>query len=215
MGGSSGRAPRRYRGKDCTWWLDQLGFYQRTVDQLPSPKAKFAGNPHVSGKGGGHTLNLHQFARDGVTLLGRIAGAQGGKVILAPDLKENLEKADKLEADLVKGIDDFIAKNGLDAPQETLLQLRDGYEVEVITELDLTAAGITIVIWTMGYKFDFSWVRLPVFDVDGYPVQQRGVTPYAGLYFLGLHWLHTIKSGLLFGVGEDAAHIASHITARG
>ena len=78
-----------------------------------------------------------------------------------------------------------------------------------MTELDLTAAGITIVIWTMGYKFDFNWVRLPVFDVDGYPVQQRGVTAYAGLYFLGLHWLHTIKSGLLFGVGEDAAHIAA------
>ena len=34
VGGSSGRAPRRYRGKDCTWWLDQIGFYQRTVDQL-------------------------------------------------------------------------------------------------------------------------------------------------------------------------------------
>ena len=35
--------------------------------------------------------------------------------------------------------------------------------------------------------FDFSWVKLPVFDDDGYPVQQRGVTNYPGLYFLGLH----------------------------
>ena len=40
----AGRLPRRYRGKDVTWWLDEIGIADRTVDQLPSPKAKFAGN---------------------------------------------------------------------------------------------------------------------------------------------------------------------------
>ncbi len=69
VGGSAGRAPRRYRGKDITWWLVQTGFFSRAVDQLPSPKAKFAANPQVSGKAGGHTLNLHKFAREGVTLV--------------------------------------------------------------------------------------------------------------------------------------------------
>jgi hypothetical protein len=53
---------------------------------------------------------------------------------------------------------------------------RDGYAAEVITELDLAVAGVTSVIWALGYIFDFSWVRLPVLDGDGYPVQQRGVT---------------------------------------
>jgi putative flavoprotein involved in K+ transport len=57
-------------------------------------------------------------------------------------------------------------------------------------------------------------VKLPVFDEDGYPVQRRGVTAYPGLYFLGLHWLYQFKSGLLLGVGEDAAFIASEIAAR-
>ena len=100
------------------------------------------------------------------------------------------------------------------APAENLPGWRDGYDVEVITELDLHAAGITSVIWAIGYRFDFSWVHLPVFDGDGYPIQQRGVTAYPGLYFLGLPWLHTATSGLLYGVGEDAAHIAAHITGR-
>ncbi|WDD34875.1 hypothetical protein PQG02_11395 [Nostoc sp. UHCC 0926] len=66
----------------------------------------------------------------------------------------------------------------------------------------------------MGYKFDFSLVHLSVLDSDGYPIHKRGFTNYPGLYLLGLPWLHTVKSGLLLGVGEDAALIASKIVAQ-
>jgi putative flavoprotein involved in K+ transport len=209
--GSAGRAPRRYRGKDTFAWLLLAGFFERTVDKLPSPRAKFAGNPQLSGKNGGHTLNLHQFARDGVQLLGRIAGAQAGKVSFAPGLHESLARVDKFESDLVKLIDDYILKSGLDLPGESLPQLRDGYDVQEIPELDLKAAGIGCVIWALGYDFDFSFVKLPVTDADGYPVQQRGATQYPGLFFIGLPWLNKYKSGLLVGVGEDAAYVASRI----
>ena len=212
--GGAGRVPRRYRGRDIFWWLDQTGFLDQTVDKLPSPKARFGPNPHVSGADGGHTLNLHQFARDGVTLLGRLRDARDGKISLAPNLKETLAKVDQFEADVMKMIDGFIAKTGMDAPPETLPELRDGYEVEVITELDLKAAGLASMIWAMGYTFDFNLVKLPVFDEDGYPAQQRGMSEYPGLYFLGLNWLHRRKSALLIGVGEDAAYIASHIAER-
>ncbi len=213
--GNAARVPRRYRGKDVTWWFDELGFYDRTVYQLPSPKAKFAGSVHGTGKDGGHTINLHQFARDGVVLLGHIQSVQEGRIVLAPDLMENLAKADKFEDDVVKQVDEYIEKTGMDAPIETLPELRDGYEAEVILELDLKSVGITTVIWATGYKFDFSMVKLPIFDEDGYPVQKRGVTDYPGLYFVGLPFLHTGKSGLLSGVGADAAHVASAIATNG
>jgi putative flavoprotein involved in K+ transport len=215
VGGSAGRAPRRYRGKDITWWLAQTGFFNRTADQLLSPQAKFAANPQVSGKAGGHTLNLHKFAREGVTLLGRYTGADGGKISIAPDLYDNLAKIDKFEVDLIKGIDDFIARTEYNAPEETLPYDRDGYDVPIITELSVKTAGITNLIWAGGYKFDFSWIHVPVLDEDGFPIQQRGVTASPGLYFLGLPWLHTAKSGLLLGVGEDAAYIASKIEEKG
>jgi putative flavoprotein involved in K+ transport len=205
----AGRVPRWYRGKDANWWHDRIGDYERTVDQLPSPQAKFASKPMISGTHGGHTLNLHQFARDGVTLLGRIQSVKDGSVILAPDLKENLARADKFEDDFVKSVDEFIAKGRLDAPEEVLPKLRDGYEIETLPELDLKDADIGTIIWATGYSFDFSMVRLPIFDGDGYPIQKRGVTGYPGLYFLGLPWLHNAKSGLLFGVAADAAHIAA------
>ena len=75
-------------------------------------------------------------------------------------------------------------------------------------------SGISSIIWATGYSFDFSFVKLPVVDSDGYPIQTRGVTDYDGLYFLGMPWLHSRRSGILFGVGDDAAYIAQHLAAR-
>lgn len=210
---SAGRAPRRYRGKDIYEWMHLSGFLDRTPDKLPSPQAKFTANPHVTGRGGGHTLNLHQFVRDGVTLTGRIQGGADHTIHLAGDLKDNLAKADKVEADLVKMVDDFIARDGWDIPAETLPVLKDGFAVEEINELDLRAAGITSIIWAIGYSFDFSMVRLPVVDGDGYPIQNRGVTDFPGLYFIGLPWLYKMKSGHLLGVGEDALYLVDHMAA--
>ncbi|MDO9084879.1 MAG: NAD(P)-binding domain-containing protein [Anaerolineaceae bacterium] len=210
--GSAGRAPRRYRGKDVFEWLNLAGFFDQPVSKLPSPKAKFNANPQVSGRNGGKALNLHQFAHDGVVLLGHLKHADDQQIFLATDLKENLAKADKFEKELVKMIDQHIETSGLDAPIEELPELMDGFDMPEITELDLKAAGIKTIIWAGGYSFDFSLVHLPVFDSDGYPIQERGVTAYSGLYFLGLPWLYKQKSGLLLGVGEDAEYIVSIIS---
>lgn len=209
--GSAGRVPRRYRGRDITAWLQDLGWFERTVAMLPSPKARFTANPHLSGRDGGHTLNLHQFFRDGVTLLGHLQDARDGKIVLAADLHESLARVDRFEADLLKKIDDFIVQKGIGAPLESPSVLRDGFSAPQLSELDLAAAGITSVIWALGYNFDFSLVKLPVFDEDGFPFADHGVTHFPGLYFVGMPWLNTQKTGQLGGVGETAAHIATAI----
>ncbi len=209
--GTGGRAPRRYRGKDTYQWLALAGFFDRTPDMLPSPAARFAANPQLSGAGGGHDLNLHQFAADGMILLGHLRGIEEGKLGLAADLHASLAKTDQIEAQLLALVDGYIARCGLDAPTEQRPVRREGFAQPQITELDVQQAGIRSVIWAAGYSFDFSLVRLPVTDADGFPVQQRGVTAYPGLYFMGLPWLHTQKSGLLMGVGDDAAFIAASI----
>src|SRR5262249_43835893 len=157
-----GRTPRRYRGKDANWWFAKMGQYDRKVSELPSPRAKFAGKPHISGTKGGHTINLHQFARDGVTLLGRLEGIENGIVILGSDLHDNLAAADRAEVEFVKAVDAYVAANIMAVPEETLPVLRDGFEQEVLTQLDLSEAGVTNVIWATGYSFDFSIVKLPV-----------------------------------------------------
>jgi putative flavoprotein involved in K+ transport len=210
--GTAPRVPRRYRGRDIVAWLVDTGFMDQTVDKLPSPKARLGGNPQASGRDGGHSLNLHQFVRDGVRLFGHIAGTRNGKVIFSPDLKENLAKVDKAEKDIIGMTDRYIWANGINAPQEILPDLQDGYAVEVITELDLKSANINTIIWAMGYSFDYGLVKLPLTDEDGFPVQQRGITQYPGLYFVGINWLHKRKSAILLGVNEDVEHIIADMT---
>lgn len=74
---------------------------------------------------------------------------------------------------------------------------------------------MTSVIWATGYRHDFSnLVKFSIWDEFGYPVQERGITEQPGLYFLGLHWLHTLKSGLFLGIADDAADVAAHIQDR-
>jgi cation diffusion facilitator CzcD-associated flavoprotein CzcO len=209
--GSAGRLPRRYRGQDVIAWLDQIGFFDLTPDQLPPGMSKFEGIPHISGVNGGHTLNLHRFARDGVTLLGYLRDVAHDKVALALDLHKNLAKIDQFEREVLKAIDDYIQASGIDPPLEDLPQLRDGYEQPIIEELDLKASGVTTLIWAIGYTFDYSLVRLPVCDDDGFPIQTSGVTSYAGLYFVGMPWMPSERSGFLIGVSEAAQRIASNI----
>jgi len=209
--GSAGRVPRRYRGRDINDWFTRMGMFDTRVGELKSSRAKFAPHAQISGKNGGESLNLHQFARDGVILLGHVRGAQGGRLMMVPDIKQMLAQVDQFELDALQMVDSYIARMGLTAPPEVVPQLRDGYEQQQLDTLNLEAAGIKSVIWATGYKFDFSFVKLPVTDEDGYPVQTRGVTAYQGLYFLGMPWLHSRRSGILFGVGDDAAYLAAHI----
>jgi putative flavoprotein involved in K+ transport len=67
------------------------------------------------------------------------------------------------------------------------------------------------VIWATGYRPDYSWLKLPIFDADGRLRHRRGVTDVPGLYFLGLTWQHTRGSALIGFVKDDAEFIAGRI----
>jgi putative flavoprotein involved in K+ transport len=214
--GGAMRIPRTYRGKDSVVWLKEAGFFDMTVDKLSSPKEKFAAGPFLTGKDGGHSLDLHQFAKDGVVLLGRLKDAQGSRIFLAPTLKESLTKIDNFVAEVKGNLDKFIEANNIEAEAAPAQEpLKDGFTAEIIEELDLHAEGVKIIIWATGYKFDYTLAKFPVLDEDGYPAQRRGVSDVPGLYFLGMHFLHKRSSGLPWGVAPDAEYIAEHIESRG
>ena len=206
-------APRRYRGRDIYEWADLSGFLNRTADMLPSPAARFGSNPLLTGKDGGHSLDLHQFYRDGMVLLGHLRGFMDGCFFFAADLKENLAKGDRARENLINLVDGYIARNGIDAPPEVLEIPRDAYQALDILTLDPVEAGIGAVVWAGGFNFDYSMVKLPVTDDYGFPVTNRGKTRFPGLYFIGMPWLITQRSGLLLGVAEIAAYQAEQITA--
>ena len=76
----------------------------------------------------------------------------------------------------------------------------------------LLSSGLSAVTrWATGYRSDYSWIDVPVFDEEGQPVHRRGVTAASGRYFLGLPWQHTTGSALLGFVKRDAAYIAAHL----
>lgn len=215
--GSAGRMPRRYRGRDAISWLSEVahdggrhGVALPTVEMLPTPQAKFAGNPSLSGHGGGHDTNLREFASRGMTLLGRIERIDGETLRLARDLPSNLLRADRFFDERFKRLFDlYIEAAGIAAPPDDRVAFE--FEPVVVDELDLAGAGISTVVWTTGYRLDFGWIDLPIFDEFGYPRQRRGVTEVPGLYFVGLIWQHTLVSATLLGVALDVAHVAGQM----
>jgi putative flavoprotein involved in K+ transport len=223
-GGKSWWAPRRYRGRDIAAWLRLTGWFERRAEDLPPGAHAGQPNPQLTGAGGGHDINGHSLARDGVRLLGRLRGISEGKAFFTDDLSANIASADAEARKLLESIDRVIETHELDAPAEDLPpDLRPGRhrptasgdEARVAPlELDLGKSTIGTVIWATGYRPDFTWVRLPFLDAEGYPMQRRGVTSVSGLYVLGLDWLHTAKSGLFAGITDDASYLASAMTAR-
>jgi putative flavoprotein involved in K+ transport len=78
---------------------------------------------------------------------------------------------------------------------------------------DGSGVEVAAVIWATGYRPDYSWIKLPVFDEAGRLQHRRGVSDIPGLYFLGLTWQHTRGSALIGWVKNDAEFISERIAA--
>jgi putative flavoprotein involved in K+ transport len=213
------RVPRRYRGHDFSWWGSTMGLWEHTVDMLPSPQAKYDPLPLLTPANGGHDVDLRRMANDGVTLVGRLQTINGSVTTIANDLQKNLAEGDRRLIEYKKNVDSFIGKSGLNVPEETFTneQITEPEEVvRPLLELDLKACGISSIIWATGFRYDFDWVKLPIFDDTGEPVHRRGVTNVPGLFFLGIKWLYKRKSHFMLKAGpaEDAAYIAELINTR-
>jgi putative flavoprotein involved in K+ transport len=204
------RMPRRYAGRDLFWWLERWGFLARTRDDWPD--GRMPPSLVVTGVGGGHDVDVRRLQAAGAVVLGRLVGVDGHRLAFADDAEVLLAAADAVHDDFVARAEAEIERLGLEpAPDEDEAPRRT--PVPAVPELDLRAAGVTSVVWCTGYRHDLGWVGAPVLDASGAPVQVRGVTSAPGLYFLGLHWMHTFGSGLFSGVGADAAVLAEHIVA--
>ena len=217
--GDAPRCARFYRGRDVVDWLADMGYYDMAVEQHPLREGvRDNTNHYVTGRDGGRDIDLRAFARQGMQLYGLLDGLDDDVLRFRDSLADALDHADRIYNGINAAIDQHIAKQGIDAPPPSVYTpvwqpeaAADG--VAPGTRLDLTAAGITSVVWCIGFQPDFKWVDAPVFNGRGHPVHQRGVTAQRGLYFLGLPWLHTWGSGRFSGVARDAFFLAEQIEA--
>jgi len=211
--GNAPRCARFYRGRDVVDWLSDIGQYDITVEQDGMTKKKHDTNHYLTGRDGGRDIDLRKFALEGMALYGRMSGVSAGRMLFEPNLKANLDGADRVYNSINALIDRHIAEKNIKAPDGSTYTPIWEPETE-ITDLDLKAAGITSVIWATGFSPDWSFVGLPIFDGNAYPVHRRGVTAVDGIYVLGLPWLWTWGSGRFLSVGKDAEHVVGHLAAR-
>ncbi|MBC7760705.1 MAG: MSMEG_0569 family flavin-dependent oxidoreductase [Candidatus Saccharibacteria bacterium] len=209
--GGAPRVARFYRGRDCVAWLHDMGTYDVPVSQQAGGQSKRESTNHyVTGRDGGRDIDLRQFAVDGMHLYGRLTGIDGWKLSFAPTLEASLDSADAVNESIKNDIDGYIERSGINAPAELRIGpiWRPAAEPEA---LDLAATVVSTVIWSIGYRADYRWVKVGVFDGAGHPTHHRGVTSADGLYFLGLPWLYTWGSGRFASIARDSEYLADVI----
>lgn len=215
-------APRRYRGQDVFHWILQVnlhgaehGINGLLADHLPSPAARFACNPLLSGIDGGHSIHLRDLGRRGVRLHGHLETAGDGELRFSADLPERLTMVEAGFGQRLKLMADaYIAAAGINAPEPEAPPPDSWLPDAPGSRLNLAAENVSSVIWATGYRLDNSILDMPVLDEWNYPRHTRGVTEVPGLYAIGLPWLTRHISAALPGVGPDSEFIAEHIAGR-
>jgi len=208
---SCGRAPwlpRRLDDLDTVTWLSRVGFFDQPLSGLPSPAARLLANPQATGARGGHDLHFRTLQRLGVVLLGRLAGADGHRTSFVDDLGASVAFGDARWDDSRALLARELPARGYAVPE---LPLPDPFRYTPVTEIDLHDIGV--VIYTTGFRPDYRWIDLPVCDDLGFPITDDGTSPHPGLYFCGVHFMRVRRSAFLFGVGPDAAIVATSIAS--
>jgi putative flavoprotein involved in K+ transport len=211
--GHVGRLPRRYGGQDITTWLLQCGFMDQRRKDFIEASGRIPPRPLL---GAVHTISLQSLSAQGVVLPGRFMGATDGRYLaFADDLDEHIRFGNQTSADIKHEIDDYICRARILAPAaepDPAETIEPRLPKTSLRELDVVACGITTVVWCTGFDGDFSWIRVSgVLDARGQPVQEEGVSPVRGIYFAGLDFASTRKSGTILGIAEEAARLVRQV----
>ena len=152
-------------------------------------------------------------------LVGRLAGINDGKAQFSGSLRNQCALADLKMNRLLDTIDEWATENGLDDEVSPPHRF-EPTEVEASPPLaiDLTRGEIQTIIWATGFRPDYSWLDVPVFDRKGRVRHDGGVVEAPGMYLMGMPFLRRRKSSLIDGAGDDArdlsAHLASYLSNR-
>jgi putative flavoprotein involved in K+ transport len=202
------RMPRRYRGRDIFYWLDRCGIHDQRFDEvddinrgrrLPSPQLVGSHN---------RSLDLNALTGQGTTVTGRLMGVRDGVAQFSGSLRNVCALADLKMQRLLDAIDEFAdAENA--PPAESFEATRVSPNPPLT--MDFARAGINTVIWATGYRPDYSWLDVPVFDRKGNLEHEGGIVKAPGLYVLGLPLMRRRKSSFIFGIEDDARDIADHL----
>ena len=209
------RAPRVYRGRDLEWWMDAAGVLDERFDEVDDiARARKVPSLQLTGSDARTTLDLNALTAIGVKLIGRLVGLGDGKAQFSGSLRNQCAMSDLKMGRLLDTIDEWASANGLDGEVEPPHRMRPT-EVEEQPPLgmDLGGGAIKTIIWATGYRPDYSWLDVPVFDRKGRVRHDGGVVDAPGMYLMGIQFLRRRKSALIDGAGDDARDLANHLAS--
>ena len=151
-------------------------------------------------------------------LLGRFRGVVNGSLAFGDEVSDHMRFADDASADAKRVIDQYIERAGLDAPpaeDDPAETVAPRVPNPPIRSIDLAASDLSSIIWCTGFTGDFGWVGLPgALDATGQPLHEDGIGVVPGLYFAGLDFASTRKSGTIPAVAGESALMVDHIAKR-
>jgi len=211
--GRHGWVPRRVYGRDQMHWRWDNGDYRSVVADPEKPTLDYPFT--FLARWGEVDFNVGTAWRSGVRLAGHLLAVDGTRATFAPDLEPLLRSGDAVARTFIHRIRDFVRGRGEDAPEPELESHWREAELSKLRHLgtiDLAAEGVGTVIWSTGYRHDFSWIRVPgALAENGAPYQRQGVSRAPGIHFVGLHRMWEAGSGTLLGCGWAATNVAEHI----
>ncbi|CAN5636484.1 NAD(P)/FAD-dependent oxidoreductase [soil metagenome] len=206
------RMPRTYRGRDILWWMDAAGLLDDRYDEIPDlTRARNLPSMQLVGSSERATVDLNSLARLGVQLVGRLVGIGDGVAQFSGSLPNMFALADLKLGRLLDTLDAWAIRadvGGVGAPHRCAPTV---VPADAPLSLDLRAAGIQTVLWANGFRPEFSWLDVPVFDRRGQVRHDGGVGASPGLYLMGMPFLRRRKSTLIDGAAADAADLSDHL----
>lgn len=208
------RMPRHYRGYDVQWWMDRSGVLDRTIDDVDDPdRARRVPSLQLIGSKTRQLMDLNALQAEGVEIVGRLAGIRDGKALFSGSLANQCALSDLKMNRLLDGFDDWAQVQNLATLEAPVRYMPTVVAANPRLQCDLNAGSIRTIIWATGYRPDFSWLQVPVFDSKNRLQHCSGVVA-PGLYVLGLPFMRRRKSALIDGVGADAEALAHHLTTK-
>jgi putative flavoprotein involved in K+ transport len=208
------RLPRIYRGRDIKWWMDVIGAMDVRYDEVDDLKrARRLPSLQLIGTPERQSIDLNALRKAGVEIVGRFMNLHDGKAQFSGSLASQCAMADLKMNRLLTSIDAWISENAEDSSFDAPCRYEPtdvGSQTRL--SLDLEAAGIGAVIWATGYRPDYSWLDVPVFDRKGRIRHDGGVVSAPGMYVMGLPFLRRRKSSFIDGAADDAADLAAHLS---
>jgi putative flavoprotein involved in K+ transport len=209
------RAPRVYRGRDIQWWMEAAGIFDERYDEIENiARARSLPSIQLVGSDERRTLDLNALTDLGVTLFGRLAGIRDGKAQFSGSLLNMCTLADLKMHRLLDTIDAWATDNGLDGEVDPPHRF-DPTRVDVSPRLglDLQSGEIQTIIWATGYRPDYAWLDVPVFDLRGRVRHDGGVVDSPGMYVIGMPVLRCRRSTFIDGAGNDARDLSAHLAS--